>query len=90
VVAGGVAANGAIRQTLDQTCQKQGWKMIVPPPKYCTDNGAMIAWAGLERLATGRTLPRKESLSFTPRARWPLAPPPQGQTFGGGKKGPKA
>lgn len=90
VVAGGVAANGAIKEALFNLCQEQGWQMIVPPVKYCTDNGAMIAWAGAERLAAGLVPAFNDALGLAPRARWPLAPPPDGETFGGGKKGPKA
>ena len=90
VVAGGVAANSAITSALSDLCQTQGWRMIVPPPKYCTDNGAMIAWAGAERLAAGLAPPLAESLALAPRARWPLAEPPKGAAIGGGKKGPKA
>jgi len=90
VVAGGVAANGAIRSALLNLCQSQGWQMIVPPVKYCTDNGAMIAWAGAERFAAGLAPPLPESLALAPRARWPLATPPMGLEVGGGKKGPKA
>ena len=90
VVAGGVAANCAVRAALRAACDAAGWRMAVPPPKYCTDNGAMIAWAGLERLAAGLTPTREEAIAFAPRARWPLAPPPEGDARGGGKKGPKA
>ena len=43
--------------------------LVAPPPQLCTDNGAMIAWAGAERLALGLT----DSLDFAPRARWPLS-----------------
>jgi len=90
VVAGGVAANSAIKTALLDLCHRQGWVLIVPPPKYCTDNGAMIAWAGAERLAAGMAPPLEESLALAPRARWPLAEPPEGAAIGGGKKGPKA
>jgi N6-L-threonylcarbamoyladenine synthase len=91
VVAGGVAANNAVRTILAALCEARGWSMIVPPAKYCTDNGAMIAWAGAERLAAGLAPGWEEALAFAPCARWPLAPPHQsGQTFGGGRKGPKA
>ncbi|HRX40922.1 MAG TPA: tRNA (adenosine(37)-N6)-threonylcarbamoyltransferase complex transferase subunit TsaD, partial [Parvularculaceae bacterium] len=62
----------------------------VPPSKYCTDNGAMIAWAGAERFAAGLAPATGEAMAFAPRARWPLAEPPQGREHGGGKKGPKA
>lgn len=90
VVAGGVAANAAIKSMLSDLCQTQGWRMIVPPPKYCTDNGAMIAWAGAERLAAGLAPAHEAAMGMAPRARWPLAPPPAGQEIGGGRKGPKA
>lgn len=90
VVAGGVAANCAIRSRLQALTDERGWRLIVPPAKYCTDNGAMIAWAGAERLAAGLAPDRLEGLAFAPLARWPLAPPPPGREHGGGRKGPKA
>jgi N6-L-threonylcarbamoyladenine synthase len=90
VVAGGVAANCAIKATLTSLARSQGWRLVVPPPKYCTDNGAMIAWAGIERLWAGLAPTEPEALAFAPRARWPLAEPPEGRAHGGGKKGPKA
>ncbi len=68
VVAGGVAANGAIRARLKDVADARGARLIVPPPALCTDNGAMIAWAGLERLALGLT----DGLDAPARARWPL------------------
>jgi N6-L-threonylcarbamoyladenine synthase len=68
VVAGGVAANGAIRRALQRFCAESGLKLSVPPPALCTDNGAMIAWAGIERLRLGLT----DDLSFPARPRWPL------------------
>ncbi len=68
VVAGGVAANGAIRARLREVADRRGARLIVPPPALCTDNGAMIAWAGLERLALGLT----DGLDAPARARWPL------------------
>ena len=70
VVAGGVAANQAIRRALNRVAQEQGTVMVAPPPQLCTDNGAMIAWAGAERLARGLT----DTLDVAPRARWPLDP----------------
>ncbi len=68
VAAGGVAANTALRQELARTAGAEGAALIVPPPALCTDNGSMIAWAGLERLRLGLTDP----LDFRPRPRWPL------------------
>ena len=68
VVAGGVAANSAIRSALAQLAQDNGRAFRVPPAWLCTDNAAMIAWAGAERLAVGLTDP----LDAPARARWPL------------------
>jgi N6-L-threonylcarbamoyladenine synthase len=68
VAAGGVAANQALQKGLNRVAFQFGTSLIVPPPALCTDNGAMIAWAGAERLASGLT----DSLDFAPRARWPL------------------
>lgn len=90
VVAGGVAANIAIRGALDSLCEGRGWRLVAPPAEYCTDNGAMIAWAGIERLKAGLAPSFDDALSFAPRARWPLAEPIAGREHGGGKKGPKA
>ena len=68
VVAGGVAANGAIRRSLTRFCGEAGLRLVVPAPELCTDNGAMIAWAGIERLRLGLT----DDLTFPARPRWPL------------------
>jgi N6-L-threonylcarbamoyladenine synthase len=68
VCAGGVAANQAIRKALHRVAFEVGTTLVAPPPALCTDNGAMIAWAGAERLALGLTDP----MSTAPRARWPL------------------
>src|ERR1700684_3657235 len=68
VCAGGVAANQAIRKVLHRVAFEVGTELVAPPPALCTDNGAMIAWAGAERLALGLT----DGLDFAPRARWPL------------------
>ena len=90
VVAGGVAANCAIKKMLQQLCAANSWELIAPPPKYCTDNGAMIAWAGAERLAAGLAMDAEQAMAMAPRARWPLADPGDGRRFGSGRKGPKA
>ena len=68
VVAGGVAANRSIRTALADLADKNARKFSVPPGWLCTDNAAMIAWAGAERLAAGLTDP----LDAPARARWPL------------------
>jgi N6-L-threonylcarbamoyladenine synthase len=69
VCAGGVAANQAIRKILHRVAFEHGTSLVAPPPALCTDNGAMIAWAGAERLALGLI----NTLDFAPRARWPLS-----------------
>lgn len=76
VVAGGVAANRAIGAMLAELCATEGFRHVVPPPALCTDNGAMIAWAGAERLAL-RALdgaPRgfDPTAAIKTRPRWPL------------------
>jgi N6-L-threonylcarbamoyladenine synthase len=68
VVAGGVSANSALRIRLDELMEKMNRKVFYPELKYCTDNGAMIAYAGLERLKAGHT----ESLAIDVKPRWPL------------------
>jgi N6-L-threonylcarbamoyladenine synthase len=68
VVAGGVAANEAIRRGLNRLAAESGLRLVTPPPALCTDNGAMVAWAGLERLRVGLV----DDLSAPARARWPL------------------
>ena len=70
VVAGGVGANLAIRGALARFCAEAGLRMVAPPLKLCTDNGAMIAWAGIERLRLGRV----DRLDVAARPRWPLDP----------------
>ena len=68
VIAGGVAANSAVRHALERSALEAGLKLVLPPKELCTDNGSMIAWAGIERLRLGLT----DDMSFAPRARWPL------------------
>ena len=70
VVAGGVASNAALREGLTQLCAEAGLPLVAPPPKLCTDNGAMIAWAGVERLRLGMI----DRLDAPGRPRWPLDP----------------
>jgi N6-L-threonylcarbamoyladenine synthase len=85
VAAGGVAANEEIRKVLHRVAFETGTALVVPPAELCTDNGAMIAWAGAERLALRLT----DTLAAAPHARWllsdvkgpplparPVAPPP--------------
>jgi N6-L-threonylcarbamoyladenine synthase len=68
VAAGGVAANKAIRQALEAASGGGDFDLVLPPAELCTDNAAMVAWAGLERLALGLVDP----LDAAPLARWPL------------------
>jgi N6-L-threonylcarbamoyladenine synthase len=70
VVAGGVAANVAIREMLEKLAAQRGMRFVAPPLWLCTDNGVMIAWAGAERFGMGLT----DGLDFVARPRWPLDP----------------
>lgn len=84
-VAGGVAANTAIRARLTALCAGLGVRFVAPPLPLCTDNAAMIAWAGIERFRLGH----RDGLDLSARPRWPLdqtAP----ALIGAGKKGAKA
>ena len=68
VIAGGVASNKKIRNTLKNLSIKKGFKPIFPPINLCSDNAAMIAWAGIEKFKLNLT----DKLNFPARARWPL------------------
>ena len=71
VVAGGVAANAQVRKALKELAASRGLRFVAPPLALCTDNAAMIAWAGLEWLAKGRA---GDPLDVAARPRWPLDP----------------
>ena len=75
VVAGGVASNAFLRGVLEEKASSKGIKFVAPPAILCTDNAAMIAWGGIEKML----LNQQDSLSFTPRPRWPLTE--LGRTF---------
>ena len=68
ILAGGVSANRRLRERMDAAIAAEGGETFYPRPVFCTDNGAMIAFAGWQRLRVGQCDP----LSFKPRARWPL------------------
>lgn len=85
IVAGGVAANQTLRTTFQETANSHGFKLIVPPFHLCTDNAAMIAWAGAERLALGLT----DDIDFKARPRWPLDTV-SASAYGSGRLGAKA
>ena len=68
VIAGGVAANQAIRAALEAEARRGGFRLVAPPARLCSDNAVMIAWAGAERLALGLTDP----FDAPARPRWPL------------------
>ncbi len=84
-VAGGVAANQSIRSRLTALCNASNIRFLAPPLALCTDNAAMIAWAGIERFRDGHT----DTLSLIARPRWPLDAAAQ-PMIGSGKKGAKA
>lgn len=85
VVAGGVAANKRITEVLTSTCHEYGWNLIAPPANLCTDNAAMIAWAGLEHIGITKPSPT----NFAPRSRWPLDETSK-SIIGSGRRGAKA
>lgn len=84
-VAGGVAANTALRAGLESMAQDAGVHFIAPPLALCTDNAAMIAWAGIERLRLGA----HDDMGLSARARWPLDTEST-PMLGSGKRGAKA
>lgn len=84
-VAGGVAANRTLRAALERVAVETGVRFLAPPLGLCTDNGAMIAWAGIERLRLGR----RDDLTLAARPRWPLDTA-QAPLIGAGRKGAKA
>ncbi len=69
VVSGGVAANAMLRGALLQECEASGYSFHAPPPGFCGDNAAMIAWAGASRIAAGYA----DGFDAPARARWPIA-----------------
>jgi len=69
VVAGGVGANKQLRAALDAEAKKRGFEVFYPEPELCTDNGAMIAFAAAQRLASGAA---PGAHAFTVKPRWPL------------------
>lgn len=85
IVAGGVAANKTLREALETLCKTHGFSFIAPPHELCTDNAAMIAWAGAERAASKAA----DSLAIAPRSRWPLDEK-SAPKFGTGRRGAKA
>jgi N6-L-threonylcarbamoyladenine synthase len=85
VAAGGVARNVRLRQMLEETAAGLGTDLCIPPPELCTDNGAMIAWAGAEHYVRGR----RSRLDCAARSRWPLDERSEA-VYGSGKHGVKA
>ena len=79
VAAGGVASNSALRRALLRFAGESGFRLVLPPAALCTDNGAMIAWAGIERLLLGMT----DDMTVAARPRWPLDP--SAERVGGGR-----
>jgi len=74
VVAGGVAANLSVRKALEEMAERHDMRFVAPPMKLCTDNAAMIAWAGCERLLAKGDNFESDPLDLKARPRWPLDP----------------
>jgi len=85
VLAGGVAANAALRSSLARAAGEEGYLLLAPPPALCTDNAAMVAWAGAEHAARGW----HDAFDLEARARWPLDPG-AAPVIGAGRLGAKA
>ena len=85
VLAGGVAANQYLRKRLQKLAFQRSINVIVPPASLCTDNGAMIAWAAIERIHNLGIEQAQDSLNFKPRPRWPLDPDAPIAAFAGAK-----
>jgi N6-L-threonylcarbamoyladenine synthase len=81
VIAGGVAANDFLRAQLADLARRRVARLVMPPQHLCTDNAAMVAWAGIERLRLGSI----DGLDFRPRPRWPLDPDAEPVGFAGVK-----
>ncbi|NQX79109.1 MAG: tRNA (adenosine(37)-N6)-threonylcarbamoyltransferase complex transferase subunit TsaD, partial [Hyphomicrobiaceae bacterium] len=84
VAAGGVARNQRLRQTLKKISHDLGSGLFIPPPDLCSDNGAMVAWAGAQRYINGY----HDNLDFSARSRWPLDEKSTA-VYGFGRNGPK-
>jgi N6-L-threonylcarbamoyladenine synthase len=68
IAAGGVASNAAIRESLSRTAEANGYGMVAPPVRLCSDNAVMVAWAGIERLRLGL----RDGMDVSARPRWPV------------------
>jgi N6-L-threonylcarbamoyladenine synthase len=85
VLAGGVAANQFLRKRLQILANHRSISLIAPPSSLCTDNGAMIAWAAIERIQDVGMENAQDNLNFKPRPRWPLDPDAPKAAFAGAK-----
>lgn len=85
VIAGGVAANQTLRQRMQRLADEKAVSLTVPPARLCTDNGAMIAWAAIERIKALGMDAARDGLDYRPRPRWPLDPDAPSAAFAGAK-----